>query len=89
MDDLWAWIGTRTNWRPDTHQPDDDHADDGDDDDDDDNDDGDDFHDDNDKNGEFDDYADGNNEEEALRNENNIPSWGWCSLVIIAKMGTS
>ena len=28
MDDLWAWIGARTNWRPDTHQPDDDDADD-------------------------------------------------------------
>ena len=34
MDELWAWIGTRTNWRPDTHQPDDDDDDDGDDDDD-------------------------------------------------------
>ena len=32
MDDLWAWIGTRTNWRPDTHQPDDDDDDDDDDD---------------------------------------------------------
>ena len=38
MDDLWAWIGTRTNWRPDTHQPDDDDDDDGDDDEDDDDD---------------------------------------------------
>ena len=31
MDDLWAWIGTRTNWRPDTHQPDDNDDDDDDD----------------------------------------------------------